>query len=212
MIWYSARTSPHLEDRMPNIGAVLREEIARLSRRENRSQIDKTRKATTLHHREIAQLKRQVVQLERQVKLLVRKGVDPARASTPTAANSTARFVAKGLRSQRTRLGLSAAEFGRLVGVSAQSIYNWEGGQARPRGEQLSRLASLRSLGKREAAARLTQAAGPAAKAGKRAATPAGKGGKRAASHAGKGAKRAASHAGKGRKKPARSKGKAARK
>jgi len=150
---------------MPNIGAVLREEIARLSRRENRSEIDKTRKATTQHRREIAQLKRQVVALERQLKLLVRKGIGATPTATEGTAKSKSRFVAKGLRSQRTRLGLSAAEFGKLVGVSAQSVYNWEGEKARPRGDQLARLASLRGLGKREAAARLAQGDGSTAKA-----------------------------------------------
>jgi len=160
---------------MPNIGAVLREEIARLSRRENRSEIDKTRKATTQHRREIAQLKRQVVALERQLKLLVRKGIGATPAATEATAKSKSRFVAKGLRSQRTRLGLSAAEFGKLVGVSAQSVYNWEGEKARPRGDQLARLASLRGLGKREAAARLAQGDGSTARAAKTARAPAAK-------------------------------------
>jgi len=167
---------------MPNIGAVLREEIARLSRRENRSEIDKTRKATTQHRREIAQLKRQVIALERQLKLLVRRGINAAPTASQATANSKSRFVAKGLRSQRTRLGLSAAEFGKLVGVSAQSVYNWEGEKARPRGDQLARLASLRGVGKREAAARLAQAAGASPRAAKAADSSASKGkGKRRA-------------------------------
>jgi len=169
---------------MPNIGAVLREEIARLSRRENRSEIDKTRKATTQHRREIAQLKRQVVALERQLKLLVRKGIGATPSATEATAKSKSRFVAKGLRSQRTRLGLSAAEFGKLVGVSAQSVYNWEGEKARPRGDQLARLASLRGVGKREAAARLAHGEGSTPRAAKAAGKAAGKGkgkGKRAA-------------------------------
>lgn len=142
---------------MPNIGTVLREEIVRLSRREIRSQVDATKKATTQHRRQIAALKRQVAQLERQVTLLVRKFLD----TPPTvSADSTAirpRFVAKGLRSQRKRLGLSATDYGKLLGVSAQSIYNWEHQSASPRDEQLSRLAALRGIGKREAAERLKQ-------------------------------------------------------
>lgn len=48
-------------------------------------------------------------------------------------------------------------EFGKLLGVSAQSIYNWESEKARPRAEQIAKLAALRSVGKREAAARLEQ-------------------------------------------------------
>ena len=67
------------------------------------------------------------------------------------------RFVAKGLRSQRSRLALSASEFGKLVGVSAQSVYNWERGTTRPREQQIAKLASLRGLGKREVATLLAQ-------------------------------------------------------
>src|SRR5664279_5153278 len=136
---------------MPNIGTVLREEISRLSRKESRNQIESTRKATVQHRRDIAVLKRQVAQLERQVTLLSRKvlGARPAVSSESTAKR--VRFTAKGLRSQRNRLGLSASEFGKLLDVSAQSVYNWERELAHPRAEQLSRLAALRAIGKREA-------------------------------------------------------------
>ena len=61
------------------------------------------------------------------------------------------RFVAKGLKAQRSRLDISAADYARLVGVSAQSVYNWEHGHARPGAEQLGKIAKLRSIGKREA-------------------------------------------------------------
>jgi len=140
---------------MPNIQTVLREEITRLSRKESRGQIDPIRKATAQYRRDIALLKRQVVQLTRQVTLLSRKsaGAAPARQSESPAR--PVRFVAKGLRSQRNRLGLSAHDFGKLVGVSAQSIYNWESESTHPRGEQLSKLAALRGIGKREAGERL---------------------------------------------------------
>ena len=140
---------------MPNIGTVLREEISRLSRREIRSQVDATKKATTQHRRQIALLKRQVAQLERQVTLLVRKFLDAPQAASAAATAIRPRFVAKGLRSQRKRLGLSATDYGKLLGVSSQSIYNWEHELASPRDAQLPRLAALRGIGKREAAERL---------------------------------------------------------
>jgi len=140
---------------MSNIGTVLREEISRLSRRESRSQVDPTKKTTAQHRRAIAALKRQVAVLERQVKLLSRKVLPPSQAVSSDSPGKPARFVAKGLRSQRNRLGLSAADFGKLVGVSAQSIYNWERELAHPRGEQRLKLASLRGIGKRQAAERL---------------------------------------------------------
>ena len=52
---------------MPNIATALRDEIKRLSRQQSRTQIDPTKKATAVHRRDIALLKRQVVLLERQV-------------------------------------------------------------------------------------------------------------------------------------------------
>ena len=142
---------------MPNIAAVLREEISRLSRKEIRNQVDATKKATTQHRRHIAALKRQVTQLERQVALLSRKVLDTPQAVSAASTSTRPRFVAKGLRSQRKHLGLSAADYGKLLGVSAQSIYNWERELASPRTEQLSRLAALRGIGKRQAAERLKQ-------------------------------------------------------
>jgi DNA-binding transcriptional regulator YiaG len=144
---------------MPNIGTVLREEISRLSRRESRRLVDPARKANLLHRRDIATLKRQVAQLERQVTLLSRKVLGAPRTSSGESTAKRMRFVAKGLRSQRSRLGLSAADFGKLVGVSAQSVYKWEHDLSRPRPQQLSKLAALRAVGKREAGERLKQTA-----------------------------------------------------
>jgi DNA-binding transcriptional regulator YiaG len=150
---------------MPNIGTVLREEISRLSRRESRRQVDPARKATVLHRRDIAMLKRQVAQLERQVTMLSRKVLGAPRTSSVEPTAKRMRFVAKGLRSQRNRLGLSAADFGKLVGVSAQSVYKWEHDLSRPRPQQLSKLAALRTIGKREAGQRLKQSVAASGKA-----------------------------------------------
>jgi len=154
---------------MPNIGTVFREEISRLSRRESRGQIDPLKKATTQHRHVLALLKRQVAELERQVKQLSRKSAASASPASPAASGKRIRFVAKGLQSQRSRLGLSANDFGSLVGVSAQSIYNWEHGLATPRAGQLAKLAALRGIGKREAAQRLEQSAAATKPAKKRA-------------------------------------------
>lgn len=141
---------------MPNIGAVLRDEVTRLARKEVRQQVGATRKSTLQHRRDIAELKRQVRLLERQVTVLSRRVV-MARDAAPAPANAgSLRFGAKALVAQRKRLSLSAADFGKLVGVSGQSIYNWEHGTAKPRAAQLAAVAAIRPLGKREAQARLT--------------------------------------------------------
>lgn len=144
---------------MPNIGSLLRDEIVRLSRRETRGQVAVARKATAQHRRDIAALKRQIAVLERQVKALSRRSRKGAAAPTAPENAEKLRFVAKGLRSHRARLGLSAGDFGRLIGVSANSVYAWESGKTSPRRDQVAKIAAVRALGKREAAQRL-QAAG----------------------------------------------------
>lgn len=154
---------------MPNIGAVLKEEIARLSRREIRRHAGPQKKAISSSRRQIAGLKVQVAKLEQQLRALsslTRRGPKEPQDAPESGARKP-RFFASGLRSQRERLGLSAAEFAKLAGVSAQSIYNWEHKRAAPRASQVATLASLRGLGKKEARARLDQHA--SAKAGKRA-------------------------------------------
>ena len=149
---------------MPNIATALRDEIKRLSRQQSRTQIDPTKKATAVHRRDIALLKRQVVLLERQVKSLMRRS--PSASAPQTSASEVkVRFVAKGLRSHRDRLGLSAENLGKVLGVSAQSVYNWESGKARPRQKQIAKLSQLRMVGKRQVMAFLARQASTQGKA-----------------------------------------------
>jgi len=139
---------------MPNVGTVLKEEIARLSRKEVRRQLAGMKKASAQYRRHIASLRRQIESLERQLSVL-RTPVLERSTVTKVPDGTQTRFVAKGLCSQRRRLALSAAEYGRLVGVSAQTIYSWEQGKSTPRTAQRASLAAVRGLGKREARARL---------------------------------------------------------
>lgn len=152
---------------MPNVGSVLREEIARLSRREIRKQTQHTKKLTAEHRHHIVALNRKLIELERTLAKLVRHASRRASAAAGRSGDGAEgpklRFVAKGLRSHRNRLGLSAVDFGKLVGVSANSVYAWESGATTPRREQLAKIAALRTMGKREAMKRL--GAAPTSKA-----------------------------------------------
>ncbi|WP_341902996.1 helix-turn-helix domain-containing protein [Polaromonas sp. YR568] len=141
-----------------NIASVLKQEISRVARKEVRSEVQSLKKASSQYRSDIAALKRRVMTLERLVGRLGKgKASAPAADSgdTPTAL----RFSAKGLAAQRKRLGLSAADAGRILGVSGASVYNWEDGTTRPRASQLPAIAQLRKMGKREAAARLAATA-----------------------------------------------------
>lgn len=144
---------------MPNIAAVLKEEIVRLARKEIRRQTNVLRKASVQYRKDIAEMKRRVSNLQRKVTPLEKQVLKNVPSLAAEVDAEHVRFTAKGLRSQRKRIGLSAANYGKLIGVTDQTIYNWERGQARPGKEQLVRIASLRRMGKREARARLEQLA-----------------------------------------------------
>lgn len=140
---------------MPNIATVLKDEIARVARKAVRSEIAGLRKATAAHRAEIAALKRRLQAVEQELRRVAKahaKGAPADDARTPPGA---LRFSPKSLASQRRRLGLSATDCALLLGTSGQSVYNWEGGKARPRAAQLAAIAALRNIGKKEAAARL---------------------------------------------------------
>lgn len=143
---------------MPNLARMLRDEIRRLARREARSEHAAVRSQATKYRRDIAQLKRQVSQLLRRVSFLEKvEKKRPLRSAQAAPADESPRirFSAKWLAAHRARLGLSAADYGRLVGVSSLTIYNWEHGKSRPRARHMSAIAAVRSLRKREALRRL---------------------------------------------------------
>ena len=125
---------------MPNIASVLKEEISRLARKELRDEITYVRKVLAAHRSEIAELKRRNADLERTIRHLQKSASQASGATVSSSSEEPGeklRFSAKGLATQRQRLGLSAADFGLLVGASGQSIYKWEEGAVRPRAKQL---------------------------------------------------------------------------
>jgi len=147
---------------MPNIASIFKSEIARVSRKEIRAESEALKKTAATQRSEIASLKRRVQELEKQLKAIAkgvaRSEVVKAKAAAPEVGEGDAeglRFRAAGMASNRKRLGLSAADFGLLVGATGQSVYAWEQGRTKPRGKSLAAIAALRGLGKREVTARL---------------------------------------------------------
>ena len=159
---------------MANLASALKEEIGRLARKEIRQQTAGTAKSVAQCERDIAALKSQIDDLQRKLSSLrtqgapgptVSKKAASKKAATvkhagkaapgPGKQSSRARFSAKGLKANRERLGLSADNYGKLVGVSGLSIYNWEQEKARPREGSIAALMTIKGIGKREAAKRL---------------------------------------------------------
>ena len=146
---------------MANIGALLKAEITRLCRREIRKELAVVRKASVSSRHHIAALRKQVSALEQKAGQLAKRAGTQAVQQPAGLPDRPVRFVAKGLKSLRKRLGVSAAQFAKLVGVSEQSVYNWETRKAIPRKEQFATIISLRGIGKREAQQRLAANASP---------------------------------------------------
>jgi DNA-binding XRE family transcriptional regulator len=141
------------ESRLANVASVLKEEITRLARKEIKSEIEGIRKASTQYRSEIAALKRRAATLEQQLSLLEKSSQKNAQVKASPEVATKVRFTSNGFKSLRERLGLSAMEVGTLLEVTAQTIYSWEKNwKSKPRESQLSKIAMLRGMGKREVA------------------------------------------------------------
>lgn len=137
---------------MPNLAVAIRQEILRLARKEVRASQQPTRQAVAQYRREIAALKRRLSAAEKKLAFLASK--ESERLAQPARDEeeiTKVRFSPKSVRAHRKRLGLSAEDYARLLGVSMQTVYHWEQGKSRPRQTQLAALAGVRKLGRREA-------------------------------------------------------------
>jgi DNA-binding transcriptional regulator YiaG len=140
---------------MPNVATVLKSEISRVARKEVKSGITPLRKAVSTYRTEIAALKRRTQAVEQLLRRLANGHMKEAPGADVEQVPERFRFSAKGLASQRQRLGLSAEQCGRLLGASSQSVYNWEQGKTRPLARHLPAIAALRGLSRKDATARL---------------------------------------------------------
>ena len=164
---------------MANLASVLKEEVSRIVQQEVRRQTAGTAKAAAQGQREVAALKTQLEKLQNQLASLrgqeTPKQAVSKKAGRKKTARKTAeskqergkndsdaavaaekqalrkRFSAQALKTDRERLGLSADNYGKLIGVSGLSIYNWEQEKARPRDSSIEALMQIKGIGKRKA-------------------------------------------------------------
>lgn len=145
---------------MPNIAKVLREEVQRLAKRQIKAELSPVRRDNVRLKKSVADLRRQIAALDRTSRELVKR-VTPVVAikETEEATENAAKLrpTSAGLKKLRARLGLTQAQFGRLLGVSAQAVVQWASreGRIRMRKTTLSALARIQNIGKREARRRL---------------------------------------------------------
>ncbi|VTY23834.1 Helix-turn-helix domain protein [Xylophilus ampelinus] len=142
---------------MTNIASALKAEIARVARKEIRGEIEGLKKASAQHRTVIAQLRRELAVLQKALKEGQRLAAAQARAAGRASSSTQPvgsieddgtprRFSAKRLAAHRTKLGLSAADYGKLVSISGATIYNWEQGKTRPSPEQVQALGLVKLM------------------------------------------------------------------
>ena len=140
---------------MSNVLKELKAEIVRLARKEIKKELAPAKKSSATYRGLIAELRRQVDALQREVGTL--KKAVPSQGAAILAKNEPeGRFwiTGKGVKALRKRLGLTQKEFGQLVGVSSQSVVNWESqkGKIGLRKAPAAQLQGIRDMGKREVA------------------------------------------------------------
>jgi len=146
---------------MANVAKVLKEEISRISRKEAKSAVDPVGKSQTTLKKAVADLKKRVALLEKESKRLV-GAMKKEKQATPESVpgeTSKARITSKGIRSLRSKLRLSQADFAKLLGATPHSVYLWEKkeGALKLRDKTKAALLAIRGLGAREATERLAE-------------------------------------------------------
>lgn len=140
---------------MSNLASTLRDEISRLARKEIRQQVDPLKKSNAQLRRTVASLKSELAELQRTMRFLQTREKRRLEAPPQPDESKAVRFSPNWLKADRKRLGLSAEDYGRLVGVSSVTIYSWESGKSKPSAQRLAAWAEVRGIGKREARQRL---------------------------------------------------------
>lgn len=141
---------------MSTFANQLKSEISRLAKKEVRAETQALKKASAQYRGEIAALKRRIANLESQIKKQA-KGAGRVKAvvAAEEEGGTGLRFRVAGFAALRKKLAISASEMGKLLGVSAQSVYHWETGKTKPRASQLAAISAVRKMGKRDVAALL---------------------------------------------------------
>jgi DNA-binding transcriptional regulator YiaG len=165
---------------MPNIVRVMNDEIRRLAKKEAKALIVGIKKDTIRLKKDNADLKRRIAQLERDNRRLDRLA-DKVESQAPSPEAPKRRLSSRNIKILRKKLKVSQAQFAKLVGVSDQSVYNWEakGGVLSFNAGTLEKIVAVRGMsarGAKERLAKIEQAA--KARAGKKSKKRAKKGGK----------------------------------
>ena len=123
---------------MSNFAQQIKGEISPIARKEVRAETQDLKKASAQYRSKIAALRRRIVSLEAAVKKAPSGYPQKPEAVDEGGDSPSLRFRVAGFAALRKKLGISAAEMGKLLGVSAQSKACITGKQERPSPVQAS--------------------------------------------------------------------------
>ncbi len=150
---------------MPDIGKTLKDEIARIAKRESNKLLAGQSKTVRALKQSVAVLKQQLAQMEKARQSAVDLPLSVQADSDAVVSENTQGkwFTARGVIAIRKRLGLSQMQFGKLLGVSQKCVSHWEvkKGKLNLRAKTLAGLLKAREMGRREAQAGLEAEGAP---------------------------------------------------
>lgn len=136
---------------MPNVGLVLKEEIARLAKKEARAILAPSSERFSELKSHVSELRRKVAVLEAKLAKIEKKSGSPNGIKLPKPEElEKLRLGPSNIAKLRAKLDLSRGEMASLIDVSQNSIFLWEKGEAKPREAAKAKIVALRGLGKRK--------------------------------------------------------------
>jgi DNA-binding transcriptional regulator YiaG len=136
---------------MGKIESVMKEEVARLARKEIRASVDPLKKEVVRLRRAVSQMTRTVGELDRDAQR--RRKVEIEKLGALKAEEEeveSARINAKWVQTLRKKLNVSQTELAALLGISVSGVRTWEYDISKPRGKNKAALVALRKLGRRD--------------------------------------------------------------
>jgi DNA-binding transcriptional regulator YiaG len=130
---------------MPDLGKALREEMTRVAGRELRAALNPLNEQIRSLEREVSALSSQIAGTQGPA---AKPSGQPSGDAKPDARNEkvSVRVTPASIKKHRKRLRLSQAQMGKLLGVSAITILNWEQGKSKPRTANREAIAELRTM------------------------------------------------------------------
>ncbi len=144
---------------MPNLAALLKEEISKIVRKEVQDQVRELKKTVLEQRDALARLEKQSGPAKAKAAKPAAKPAAKSAAAKPAAKVSKApaddkrkqpRISPDTIKKHRKRLKLSQAQLGELLNVSTNTVLRWEAGTSKPRSKHLPALAQLRSKSLRD--------------------------------------------------------------